>query len=317
MPFLTARAGRRRAALAVPVVLALTLAACGGDETAGPGTPGGTEGPTPTVAADGQGMTGDAAAAPGASGAGDAAAAPGAGGSAAPVPTVGSVTGRDLAARITAAARQKGTVRFETRSTGGQVSSASGGVRGTGVSSEVTMTGRVPSGKVDVVKRGRDIYIKTPQVSPQTAEGAKPWTKIGMTDDPVPYPQVVAVLLDGADVAELAGRIAGLSSLKAAGREKLGGVQVTRYTATPGAKEGLAFMPPAYRGFGTDAVKGAKVSVSVWMDDSGLLHKSATEFSASGVPATKTVVTYTGWGSSVTVSVPPASQVMTVDGGTP
>jgi hypothetical protein len=290
MPTLTVP--RLIAATAATTVI-LLLTACGGDEA------------DPYSAVD----TSKSGATPSASagGASDSAVDDSA---ATEVPANGAkMPGTTLAKQMAAAARDKGSVQFDMVSTGSDNLNGEGAVKGTGAKSELQIRAEIRGSKVEIVKTGSTVYLKSP-----TPIAGKQWLKVSPSaKDPLSaiYTTIFGGFEGASDVVKMTEYVAKMGTFRSGGEEDVEGVKTTKYVAAPPATVGTKLLPSSYQALGAEALQTAKTTVSLWVDKDGLLHRSTVVFEMKDVPSVKTLTTYHDWGKPVKVTAPPASQVAT------
>jgi hypothetical protein len=286
------------AALGPAVAAVLALAACAGDD-ASPASP--STRPSNLV--------------PPVSSASAAATVPP--GAATAVPQQGAkVAAADLARRVGAAAAAERTVAFEVVATGAQDISGKGVADGSGGASRIRIDAFISGSPLGIVKTGPTIYFKPP-----APISGKPWLKVSTNAvDPVSkiYSQAFLGLDSAADVPRIATFMKDMGQLTEAAKEPVDGVPTTKYVGSPPPATAIRLVPGPYQGLGgSPSLKGAKAVVSLWVDDEGLLRRTAVVFTLRDVPPVQSLVSYKNWGQPVTVQAPPAGEVLTPPAASP
>jgi hypothetical protein len=226
------------------------------------------------------------------------------------VPTSGAkVQGAVLAQRITAGAMAKNTVAFDVLATGAESVAGSGVAKGSGASSDLKIDVRISGRALGIVKTGSTVYFKTP-----SPIGGKAWLRISTNPkDPLSriYSQAFLGLDNLADVPRIASLVRDMGTFTEAAKEPVDGVQTTKYVAQPPPAKAIAMLSGPYQGLNLQSLKGARTTVSLWVDGDGLLRRSTIVFTIRNESPAKTLVSYKNWGQPVTVTAPPAAQVLT------
>jgi hypothetical protein len=290
------RSRRVRAAVAVAGVAALALTACsGGDDP----PPAGRTRPSNLVTPLSQSSPGATAPAGMPSGIPTAVPAGGA-----------QVAAATLATTISAAATRQRTVAFDVLSGGAQDIAGSGVAKGSGTSSQVKIEARVSGSSLGIVKTGSTVYFRTP-----APIRGKAWLKVSENSaDPLSkiYAQAFLGLDNAADVPRVATFVAKMGRFTRAATEPVDGVATTKYVGQPPAATALPLMSGPYQQLATSgSLAGAKTVVSLWIDEAGLLRRTAVVFTLRDVPPVQSLVEYKKWGQPVTVQAPPAGEVLT------
>jgi hypothetical protein len=265
----------------------LVLTACSGGTPADPAgeRPNGTFSPGPTAAAGTPAATATA-----------------------PAPAARKVPGPVLAQRFAAAATKAGTVSFTVLTTGAQDLSARGVARGSGSRGDLQISADTGGdGKIDLVRTGGDVFVKPPGGAGSvwmlaTPEPSDPFNTF--------YQQLFVGFQSTGDVAAGAKGIARMGTFTAVGTEKVDGVPCTKYVAQPPPEQGVALLPRTYESLGPEALRSGRTTVTLWVDRSGLLHRTTTDFAAKGGQRSRALTSYRGWGKPVTITPPPAGQVV-------
>jgi hypothetical protein len=276
---------RTTLALAAAAALALGTAACSGDEE-DPFAKVDTSRPTTTTAAA---LPTDVPTALPASGA--------------------KVRGSVLAQRITAGARAEKTVAFDVLASGAETVAGSGVAKGTGSSAELKIDVKVGGRDLGIVRTGESVYFRTP-----SPIAGKAWLKISTNpNDPVSriYSQAFLGLDNLADVPRIASFVSQMGTFTQAAEEPVEGVRTTKYVAQPPPAKAVRMLSGPYQGLTSQSLGGAKATVSLWIDGDGLLRRTAIVLTLRDTAPAQTLVGYKNWGQPVTVTAPPASQVLT------
>jgi len=285
---------RATLALAAASALVLGVAACSGDDD-DPFAKVDTSRPTTTTAATAADLPTDAPTALPESGA--------------------KVQGAALARRITAGAHDKRTVAFDVLATGAETVAGSGVAQGSGDSSQLKVDVKVGSQDLGIVKTGGAVYFKTP-----TPLNGKPWLRVSSDPkDPLSriYSQAFLGLDTVADVPRIATFVGDMGTFTEAAKEPVDGAETTKYVAQPPPAKAVRLLSGPYQALTDQSLKGAKATVSLWVDGDGLLRRTAVVFTMRNAPPAKTLVSYKNWGQPVTVTPPPAGQVLTPPTGAP
>ncbi len=221
------------------------------------------------------------------------------------------VAGSALAAQIAARASADTSQTFAILTQGAQSLAANGQTKGTGSGTALTLSATIAGAQALQIIRSRGvIYLKSP-----SPVGGKPWVKITNSSRDLfrpLYQQVFKGLETAGDVSETAAVIKTLGSFRSAGTEVVDGVPTTKYVAQPPASKGIKLLPQAFSALTTEELKGAKTTIAIWVEANGRLHRTTAVFSGFGSTRTTSLVTYSGWGGTVSVAAPPASQVTTL-----
>lgn len=259
--------------LAVPVVLALALAACSGG------------GSTSVPALSSPAATSSAAPAASAAPAGEDAEA--------------------LAARVVAAMAAKKTakVSMTADSAAGQTT-GSGAVR---FGDTTHMAMRVVAGAtaMNLVLLDQVMYVKASGLPTEK------WIKIAAGADDELSKALAPTLKSISSNASVESMIAGYKGVPVTkgGTSTLDGVSVTQYDYALDAAALTAGIPAELRAQAGTQFDGATGTTSMWVDDEGLVRKVvATVKLKSGT--TTTTLRYTDWGAPVTIEAPPAAQTL-------
>lgn len=221
------------------------------------------------------------------------------------------VKGAALTARIVPAVRAAGGRSVTISATGAQAITGNGLSAGTGSSLNLLLKADLSSmSGVQIITRGSDVYLRTPTaVIP-----GRPWVQI--TDAPTDpyrtlYDTVFSGLTTAGDVEATAGVIRQIPSFTTGPAEVIDGVSCVRYSATPSAVIAVKMMPQSLRSIDSATLKRSQATVDVWLDGTGLPHRISTslELPGSGKGSARSQVSYSGWGTEVTVSPPPSDQI--------
>jgi len=219
------------------------------------------------------------------------------------------VQGAALAQRIGDAARDKRTVAFDVLATGAERVVGAGVARGSGASSELQIDVKVGAQDLGIVKTGGAVYFRTP--SPLNG---KPWLRISSDPkDPLArmYSQAFLNLDNVADVPRVASFVGNMGAFTEAAKEQVDGAQTTKYVAQPPPAKAVQLLSGPYQALTPQSLKGATATVSLWVGGDGLLRRTAVVFTMRNAPPARTLVSYKKWGQPVTVTAPPAEQVLT------
>jgi hypothetical protein len=226
------------------------------------------------------------------------------------LPAAGAkVEGATLAQRITAGARDKRSVAFDVLATGAESVAGSGVAQGSGDSSQLKIDVKVGGRDLGIVKTGGAVYFKTP-----TPLNGKPWLRVSADPkDPLSriYSQAFLGLDNVADVPRIASFVKGMGAFTEAAKEQVDGAETTKYVAQPAPAKAVPMLSGPYQALTPQSLQGAKATVSLWVDGDGLLRRTAVVFTMRDSPTARTLVTYKEWGQPVTVTAPPAGQVLT------
>jgi hypothetical protein len=159
---------------------------------------------------------------------------------------------------------------------------------------------------IDEVLSGSTIYVSSPLFSAVLPVG-KTWLKVDLEAPPASL-GAYGSALSSQDPATALAQLKALTGLKQTGTQTVGGVQATRYRGTIAVSELPAATAAAVKG------AGAKFGpVDVWVGSDGYVRRVRvpTSGSAAGQTAKTTLtMTLSGFGGTVSVSVPPASQTV-------
>jgi hypothetical protein len=218
------------------------------------------------------------------------------------------VPAAQLAAQIEQAARAKGSVAFSILSSGAQQLSAQGESKGTGAATELQLKATIGGAQsLEIVKKSGLVYLKPP--SPM---GGKPWIKISNSPDDMfrpLYAQVFQGLETAGDLSATATAIKGMGSFRAAGTEVVDGATTTKYIASPPAKAGVKLLPQVFQTLTAQTLGNARTTVALWIGPDGLLHRTTDVFTIDKRNVATSLVTYSQWGKTVSVTAPPTAQV--------
>jgi len=282
------RTSRARAALAaLALVLAGTLAACGGDDDGQASDPEPATDSESSAEPDETGEPSD-----------DTGEQPAGGGS--------GLTEDNFASTLVAAQSEAGTVHLNgSFGTGGQSLSMDGDLQ-TGEPAELGMDMQV---EIPQVRTGvRMILVdQTVYMNLGRASGDK-YVRIDLADPSDPLGQQFGPLLDVADPsANLAALDEGLEELEEVGSETIDGAAATRYRATVNTEEALAAsgvsdtMPPQ-----TAAQLPETFVYEVWVgDDDGLIRQLSFDLLGQA-----SELTFSDWGEPVQIEAPPANEIV-------
>jgi hypothetical protein len=291
-----------RAAVPAAALIAL-LAGC---SAAGPAVSAGTaSGPVAAGSSDAGGsadpvMSGDAA---GSAGASTSSGVEVGGLDAGPPVAVGTLNAAQLATRLKAAVGAAHTATIKTSGTG---STSQGVMRyGNDLAMSLTMTAAGRRSRVILVG---DVYYMD---MGEKAQG-KSWLKI----DPKGKGQLsktmgplLASLRQQADVGAVPPSYAGLTAAAAPG-QMVDGVRTVSYTLKQNTKQLIAALPAAQRATLAPALAGMSAVTTFAVGPDWLPRRVTVTTTAKGKKAT-TVITYSHWGQAVTITPPPASDVIT------
>lgn len=287
---------------AVAAVLVVGLAACSGSTPTAltAGTPSVTSSPAGSGSAV---STSSTAAASSGSPSGSSSGSP----SAATGQDQAAGLGLALGRRVQGAMRAKQTVVMTmTTSAGGKtVSKGSGVLRylADGIEMSVRMTVGSQSMRMVVVPNA--FYI----AAPQKTDG-KTWVKIGSDSGNATLASLVDSVTRSTSSDALVKNMAAVR-VKDLGTATVNGVKAHTYTWTLTEKELLAQLTPAQRTAFGSALAGASSTSTLYVDDKDLPVQQVT-VSANKNVRTTTVVTYTKWGTPVTIAIPAAKDVATL-----
>jgi hypothetical protein len=231
-------------------------------------------------------------------------------------PTAAPKTGRTIAgsrlgAQVAAKAAADDSETFAIITQGAQTLSANGQAKGTGEATALTLTANIASAQaLSIIRAGGVIYLKSP-----SPVAGKPWVKITNSSRDLfrpLYDQVFKGLETAGALSETAAVLKTLGTFRSAGTEVVDGVQTTKWVADPPAAKGIKLLPQAFSALTAQELKGARTTIALWVEPDGRLHRTTTTFSGLGTVRSTSLVTYSGWGSPVSVSAPPAGQVTTL-----
>jgi len=158
------------------------------------------------------------------------------------------------------------------------------------------------SGTMDVVLSGTDLYIHSPLLSIALPTG-KTWIKVDLSKSAKAGGLDLSSILSQ-DPTQALDAIENASTVTQVGTLQMGGATWTRYHALVSQS-------------GTTKVGG---TYDVWVGDDGYVHRVRTVLAAasgSSAGAVRATSTLSGFGETVTVTVPPASQTVTSTGSIP
>ncbi len=171
---------------------------------------------------------------------------------------------------------------------------------------------------VPVVFLNNTVYVKVPSQLSQFASigGGKPWIKFDLSQSPHST-DTLSAIQQGAqliDPGNLTKSFTGSTDAKKVGDETIDGTTTTHYTGTVTVKQALsglnaatqAKLQPLYTKIGSQ-----KIAFDLWADGQGLARKVALKATTPKGESTNLTVVYSGFGKSVTVNAPSASQVGT------
>lgn len=149
--------------------------------------------------------------------------------------------------------------------------------------------------QVEVVVLDGETYTKG-----LTTDKTKPWTKThGDT----------AAMLQAADPRVLLKELQAAATLQSTGTKKINGVDAVGYRGALDLRKVVAQQPGLKDSLQDVIDAGITHSdIQVWADDQSRIVRIATTIKMQGRGSTQTV-DFTGWGSPVTITAPPASQV--------
>jgi hypothetical protein len=110
----------------------------------------------------------------------------------------------------------------------------------------------------------------------------------------------------------MAKQIAKLGTFHATTKETVDGAQTTKYVGNPPLSKLDFLLPLSLQALPAGKLSKADTTLTLWVDDSGLLHRSSAVVAVPGDPITQTLVNYSKWGKPVKVALPPASQVQSL-----
>ena len=213
------------------------------------------------------------------------------------VPTSGAkVAGAVLARRISTAAAAEKTVAFDVLATGAEAVSGTGVAKGSGTSSELKIDVKISGRDLGIVKTGSTVFFKTP-----SPIGGKAWLRISTNpEDPVSriYSQAFLGLDNLADVPRIATFVARMGTFTQAAQEPVEGVQTTKYVAQPPPEKAVSMLSGPYQGLTAQSLAGSKTTVSLWVDDEGLLRRTTVVFTLRNAQPAQTLVSATRTGAS-------------------
>jgi len=155
------------------------------------------------------------------------------------------------------------------------------------------------------------LYMKFGATSGLPTSMAGKWIKIPLTDIGAgsPFPSGFGEY----DATSQAKMLADLQDVQATGAQRVDGVQTTMYSGTLDLAKAISGLPAAQRSEILSLFTG-NVSVTVWIDGSGLLRKFAETETVSGHPIS-VVFTIRSYNQPVNVTIPSGSQVYDLPAG--
>lgn len=283
--------------LGIAVLGPALLAGCSSSESSGTGA---------AVTAAATSAPSTASPSPGASVSATASASASASASALPTAKSSKLSGATLAASIRAGIARDRTVSTSVLVTGPLPITGQGAAEGTEkLKVAVTLAGEK---KIAVVHSGKKVYLKLPGLMVP----GKDWVAVpAKQSDPVAG--MYATSFEGyetpSDLAATPKVLASLGTYAVAGAEKIDGVDAVKYTVATSATKAAKLLPPAYQPVNPTRMKNGTASVSVWVDASGRLLRTATTATIPSTKRVKVLIGYTGWGKPVDVAAPAASEV--------
>jgi hypothetical protein len=181
------------------------------------------------------------------------------------------------------------------------------------------MTMSTSAGSEQVVLVNNVFYVQIPGMQDVTS---KPWIKIDPNDTTNPANQLFSALVnsikENADPSQMIKNLEAGGTLTGTDTEQLNGQATTHYKITVDIDKMIANQtdPTMKQMLGMAEQQGLRnYPVEVWLDGHGLPLQTTIDMPAlSGAPGSGGVstVTYTNWGTPVTISAPPDDQVGTM-----
>jgi hypothetical protein len=217
------------------------------------------------------------------------------------------VSAARLAGQMAAAARKAGTVTVVVVTRGSQNINGTAQLSGIGTAAgQSHLVGKASENPIDLVRDGATTYYKL------QSNTARPWLKVIEGQNNVysaAYTRAFAGVSTSTDVTAAVTVYAAMGTFRRVGQETVDGVVTSKYVTTPRPALALKLLPLGGGGSGA-AAPGTKASVAIWVDAQGLLRRSTAVIAPKGLPSTQSLADYTRWGQPVSVSLPPASQVL-------
>lgn len=237
--------------------------------------------------------------------------------------------------KLTSAAKQ-GTEKAKTSKVkmtmdaGGQKMEANGAGSYNGDDTQFTMTmsGEKPGQTTEMRYVGKTIYIKLDASDQQSMGTTKPWAKIS-PDGQDPISQTLGTMMSKAakesDPATTLARLAQAGKISQSDQTKLDGTAVNHYRIDVDPQKAIDQfadgVPAAAKAQLADKLKGKNVSIptEIWLNSDQLPVKVTmdetafvTALAGKSSGSAKVEVTYSDWGSPVTVAAPPADQTVDI-----
>jgi hypothetical protein len=185
------------------------------------------------------------------------------------------------------------------------------------IAEQVTVS--APTGSEQVLLVDNVFYMQIPSLQQVTG---KPWIKIDPTDTSDPANQLFASMVNSikqnADPSQMIKNLEAGGTLTGTDTEQLNGQGTTHYKITVDIDKMIANQtdPTMKQMLGLAEQQGLRnYPVEVWLDSHGLPIQTTINMPAlSAAPGSGglSTVTYSDWGSPVTISAPPADQVGTM-----
>ena len=222
----------------------------------------------------------------------------------------------ELATRVTAAEKAKGTARMVSTSSGADGARATGAVRFRGSGMDFAVTTKAAGRTVQMVFIGGAMYMNVGE-----KYQGKGWLRIapGGSD---PLSKTLGPLLTQLGTSlDLKTQLTGSKDSKITGatRAELGGVPATRYAMVTSEKALLAQFDkiattPQMRKALRSQFKGAHAESVLWIGDDDLPLRVDSRVVGGNAPGATSSVSYSDWGKPVSIRVPRRSDTANLAG---
>jgi LppX_LprAFG lipoprotein len=174
--------------------------------------------------------------------------------------------------------------------------------------------GQSLAGGIEEILTGHTLYLKVPALARQLG---KPWVKFSFAQfrngTGMSLAQIIQQAQQNNPLVQMQ-MLAGARNVRVVGHQVIDGVPTTHYTGTYTAAAALARLPSSLRATekkGLQALGVTSVRFSVWIDGQHQARKIVAYETGVSEHATVTL-TVTGINQPITITLPPASQVVTI-----
>ncbi|MGZ4677071.1 MAG: hypothetical protein ACXVLO_08320 [Acidimicrobiia bacterium] len=119
----------------------------------------------------------------------------------------------------------------------------------------------------------------------------------------------------GQNPADMLQSLRGAGSVREVGEDEIDGVSTRHFRADIDVEKAIAKVPAKYRDLAEQGMKalGRSYPVDVWIDGQGRPRRFAVDITVAGKARVEEAIDYSDFGADVSISPPPADQVMSLD----